>query len=207
MSEDNQEKETVDESTQKIEELEAKNAALEFKMQQSDDEIYTEDYLNFKKSKTKGSGKGFSAGSRITDFTEEQLAEMPMTKVIELASKEGAIRVYDRLEEDKSKEGLKTQKATQQSKREELIKFAEKHPDIKKYLPQVGKIEKANPNLNIAQIYSLIEKEEPVTKATTKPKLPPNTRDGVVGGIKQSDNNLTFREIMRQEANKLPKIS
>jgi len=205
MSEDNQEKETVDESTQRIEELEAKNAALEFKMQQSDDEIYTEDYLNFKKSKTKSNSKGFSTGSRITDFTEEQLAEMPMTKVIELASKEGAIRVYDRLEEDKSRDGLKTQKATQQSKREELIKFAEKHPDIKKYLPQVGKIEKANPNLNIAQIYSLIEKEEPKSEPKPKPKLPPNTRDGVVGGITQSDNNLTFREIMRQEANKLQK--
>ena len=206
MSEDTQEKETVDE-TQRIEELEAKNAALEFKMQQADDGIYDPDYIQYKQDKNKGNTKqdGFSTGSRITDFTEEQLAEMPMTKVIELASKEGAIRVYDRLEEDKSKEGLKKQKANSQSKRAELIKFAEKHPDIKKYLVQVGQLERNNPNLNIAQIYSLIEKETPVDKTKTKPNLPPNTRDTVVGGVKQSDNNLSFREILRQESDKLTK--
>ena len=205
MSEDTQEKETVDES-QKIEELEAKNAALNFKLQQADDGIYDPDYIKYKQDKNKGNTKkdGFSTGSRITDFTEEQLAEMPMTKVIELASKEGAIRVYDRLEEDKSKEGLKKQKANSQSKREELIKFAEAHPDIKKYLVQVSKLEKENPRLNIAQIYSLIEKEEP-TKPVTKPKLPPNTRDTVVGGVKQSDNNLSYREIIKQEADKIQK--
>ena len=206
MSEDTQEKETVDETTQKIEALEAKNAALEFKMQQADDGIYDPDYIQYKQDKNKGKTKqdGFSTGSRITDFTEEQLAEMPMTKVIELASKEGAIRVYDRLEEDKSKEGLKKQKANSQSKREELIKFAEAHPDIKKYLVQVSKLEKENPRLNIAQIYSLIEKEE-VKPVPAKPKLPPNTRDTVVGGVKQSDNNLSYREIIKQEADKLTK--
>ena len=206
MSEDTQEKETVDETSQKIEALEAKNAALEFKMQQADDGIYDPDYIQYKQDKNKSKTKqdGFSTGSRITDFTEEQLAEMPMTKVIELASKEGAIRVYDRLEEDKSKEGLKKQKANSQSKREELIKFAEAHPDIKKYLVQVSKLEKENPRLNIAQIYSLIEKEEPA-KPVTKPKLPPNTRDTVVGGVKQSDNNLSYREIIKQEADKLTK--
>ena len=206
MSEDTQEKETVDES-QKIEELEAKNAALNFKLQQADDGIYDPDYIQYKQDKNKGKTKqdGFSTGSRITDFTEEQLAEMPMTKVIELASKEGAIRVYDRLEEDKSKEGLKKQKANSQSKREELIKFAEAHPDIKKYLVQVSKLEKENPRLNIAQIYSLIEKETPADKTKAKPNLPPNTRDTVVGGVKQSDNNLSYREIIKQEADKLTK--
>jgi hypothetical protein len=206
MSEDTQEKETVDETTQKIEALEAKNAALEFKMQQADDGIYDPDYIQYKQDKNKGKTKqdGFSTGSRITDFTEEQLTEMPMAKVIELSSKEGAMRVYEQLQEDKSKEGLKKQKANSQSKREELIKFAEKNPDIKKYLVQVSKLEKENPRLNIAQIYSLIEKEEP-TKPVTKPKLPPNTRDTVVGGVKQSDNNLSYREIIKQEADKLTK--
>ena len=208
MSEDNQDtqKETVDEKTQKIEELEAKNAALEFKMQQADDGIYDPDYIQYKQDKNKGKKQdGFSTGSRITDFTEEQLRDMDMSKVIELASKEGAMRVYDRLEEDKSRDGLKKQKATQQSKRAELIKFAEKHPDIKKYLVQVGQLERNNPNLNIAQIYSLIEKETPVDKTKTKPNLPPNTRDTVVGGVKQSDNNLSYREIIKQEADKLTK--
>jgi hypothetical protein len=206
MSEDTQEKETVDETTQKIEALEAKNAALEFKMQQADDGIYDPDYIQYKQDKNKGKTKqdGFSTGSRITDFTEEQLTEMPMAKVIELSSKEGAMRVYEQLQEDKSKEGLKKQKANSQSKREELIKFAEKNPDIKKYLVQVSKLEKENPRLNIAQIYSLIEKEEP-TKPAAKPKLPPNTRDTVVGGVKQSDNNLSYREIIKQEADKLTK--
>jgi len=204
MSEDTQEKETVDES-QRIEELEAKNAALNFKLQQADDGIYDPDYIQYKQDKNKGKKQdGFSTGSRITDFTEEQLRDMDMSKVIELASKEGAMRVYDRLEEDKSRDGLKKQKATQQSKRAELIKFAEKHPDIKKYLVQVSKLEKENPRLNIAQIYSLIEKEEPA-KPVTKPKLPPNTRDTVVGGVKQSDNNLSYREIIKQEADKLTK--
>ena len=206
MSEDTQEKETVDE-TQRIEELEAKNAALEFKMQQADDGIYDPDYIKYKQDKNKGKTKqdGFSTGSRITDFTEEQLRDMDMSKVIELASKEGAMRVYDRLEEDKSRDGLKKQKATQQSKRAELIKFAEKHPDIKKYLVQVGQLERNNPNLNIAQIYSLIEKETPADKTKAKPNLPPNTRDTVVGGVKQSDNNLSYREIIKQEADKLTK--
>ena len=206
MSEDTQEKETVDETSQKIEALEAKNAALEFKMQQADDGIYDPDYIQYKQDKNKGKTKqdGFSTGSRITDFTEEQLTEMPMAKVIELSSKEGAMRVYEQLQEDKSKEGLKKQKANSQSKREELIKFAEKNPDIKKYLVQVSKLEKENPRLNIAQIYSLIEKEE-VKPVPAKPKLPPNTRDTVVGGVKQSDNNLSYREIIKQEADKLTK--
>ena len=72
MSEDTQEKETVDETTQKIEALEAKNAALEFKMQQADDGIYDPDYIQYKQDKNKGKKQdGFSTGSRITDFTEE----------------------------------------------------------------------------------------------------------------------------------------
>jgi len=50
----------------------------------------------------------------------------------------------------------------------------------------------------------LIDKEE-VKPVPAKPKLPPNTRDTVVGGVKQSDNNLSYRQIIKQEADKLTK--
>ena len=56
------------------------------------------------------------------------------------------------------------------------------------------------PYINLYE--KLKEKEPPLKKEEPKP-TPPNTRATVEAGVKQSDKNLSRREIIRQEYQKL----
>lgn len=206
MSEDKtKEKETVDEKEKRIGELEAKLAALELTKQQSDDDLYSEEFLDFKKSKNKQQKVvegSFSTGSRMNDFTADQLKEMELPKLVELIAKEVYINVAEEQERKDQTVSLSRQKEIREEKREEAVKFATTHSDLKKYIAEIAKLERKNPNLNIAQLYKLAkEDEEPPKKG--EPKLPPNTRDEVSTGVKKSDENLSYREIIKQEYDKL----
>jgi len=206
---ENQEKETVDEKSQKIEQLEAQLAAANLKARQSDDEIYSEEYLEFKRNKNKPKNQikqgGFSTGSRIGDFTEDQLREMSIPKIVELAAKEAYIALREEQAKNNESMTLKQQKAMMQKKRKEANDFALKHPDLKLYINEIAELEANNPNLNIEQLYKLAKKDKtpPAKEEESAPKGQPNTREDINTGIKKSDKNLSYREIIAEEARKL----
>jgi len=200
-------KETVDEKEKRIETLEAKLAAYELTKQQSDDDLYSEEFLDFKKNKNKVQQKveqgSFSTGSRMNDFTSDQLKEMELPKLVELIAKEVYINVAEEQDRKDQTVSLSKQKEIREEKREEAIKFATLHPDLKKYIAEIAKLEKKNPNLSIAQLYKLAKEDEPEKKGEPKPI--PNTRDEISTGVKKSDENLSYREIIKQEYDKLQK--
>ena len=213
MSEDKEKnlekKETVDEKEKKIGELEAKLAVYDLQKQQSDDDLYSEEFLDFKKNKNKVQQKveqgSFSTGSRMNDFTSDQLKEMELPKLVELIAKEVYINVAEEQDRKDQTVSLSKQKEIREAKREEAVKFAADplHYDLKKYIAEIAKLEKKNPNLSIAQLYKLAKEDEPEKKGEPKPI--PNTRDEISTGVKKSDENLSYREIIKQEYDKLQK--
>ena len=205
---ENTEKEIVNEN-QKIEQLEAQLAAAELKARKSDNEIYSDEYLEFKRNRNKPSNQtregGFSTGSRISDFTEAQLQEMSIPKIVELAAKEAYINLREQQARDNESMTLKEQKSMAQSKRKEANDFALKHPDLKKYIADIAELEDKHPTLNIEQLYRLAKKEETKSSKNDEdiPKGQPNTREEITTGVHKSDKNLSYHDIIAQEAKKL----
>lgn len=208
MSEDNVNQNLNDDSNKEIEQLKKEKAAMELKLKKSDDELYSEEYLAFlqeQKKKTQPQNS-FMSGGRLTDYSEEELQNMPISKLSVLMRND----VYNQLksEEDRkfTNEEAKERKKRVAETREEIKLFAKDNPDFWNYVAKIDELADQNPNLNTKQLYILaggkLKDKELPPKQEAKREIP-NTRATVEAGVKQSDKNLSRREIIQQEYQKL----
>ena len=212
MSEDkvNQKNDTAADAAtlkEEIEQLKNEKAAIELKLRKSDDDLYSEDYLEYlndKKSKQPPQNT-FMSGGRLNDYSEDELANLPISKLVPLMMGE----VYSQLKNENQKEMTKKEMAEHKSKvtnaRAEIKQFAKDHSDFRDYVAKIDELSQQNPNLNIKQLYTLAGgklEDKPLIKQEPK-KEPPNTRATVEAGVKQSDKNLSLREVIAQEYQKL----
>jgi len=207
MSEDNVNKEqNGDLKDKEIEQLKREKAAIEMKLRRSDEDLYSEEYLAFlqEQKKQKQPQSSFMSGGRLNDYSEEEIKELPITKLVGLMV--GEVLSVVKGEEDKkmTREQMVTHKKKVADTRIEIKKFAKDHPDFWNYVDRIDELSNENPNLKTEQLYVLAGgklEEKPPSKQ--EPKIPPNTRATVEAGIKQSDKNLSRREIIQQEYQKL----
>ena len=211
MSEDKNEQtnnnDTADDTAtlkEEIEQLKNEKAAIELKLRKSDDDLYSEDYLEYlndKKSKPP-SQNTFMSGGRLTDYSEDEIANLPMPKLVGLIAGE----VYSQIKNENQKEMTKKEMAEHKVKvtnaREEIKQFAKDHPDFRDYVATIDELSQQNPNLNIKQLYVLAGGKLEVKPPEVK-KIPPNTRTTVEAGVRQSDKNLSLREVIAQEYQKI----
>ena len=188
---------------ERIEQLENEKAAIEMKLKKSDDDLYSEEYLEFlQEQKKKQPQSAFMSGGRLSDYSEDELKEMPIPKLVSLIKSD----VYVQLKEENQKEDTKKEmyehKVRIARAREEIKEFAKTHPDFKNYVAKISDIADENPNLKIEQLYVLaggdLSKKQEVKKI-----VPPNTRATVEAGVKQSDKNLSLRDVIAREYQKL----
>jgi len=205
MSEDNrnQKNDTADDAAtlkERVEQLENEKAAIEMKLRKSDDDLYSEDYLEYlnEKKNKQPSQNTFMSGGRLTDYSEDEIANLPMPKLVSLIAGE----VYSQLKNESQKEMTKKEmtehKKMVTTAREEIKGFASTHPDFKNYIAKISELSDENPNLKIEQLYVLAG-----GKLEPKKESPPDTRPRNEGGMKQSDKNLSLREVIAQEYQKL----
>lgn len=211
MSEDNLNKNLNDDSKNKeIEQLKREKAVMELKLKRSDDDLYSEDYLNWKnEQKNKPPPQNnFMSGGRLSDYSEDEIKEVPITKLVGLMI--GEVLNVVKGEEDRkmTKEQSVKHKKKVIDKRAEIKLFAKDYPDFYNYVIRIDELALENPNLNTEQLYQLAggklkEKEPPPKKDEKKKEPPPDTRPGAEAGVKKSDKNLSRREIIQEEFQKL----
>ena len=208
MSEDNLNQNQNDDLKDKeIEQLKREKAAMEMKLRRSDEDLYSEEYLAFlQEQKNKPQQQNsFMSGGRLSDYSEEEIQNMPISKLTVLMRND----IYNQLKSDEQNKMTREQMAERKKKvanvRIEIKNFAKDHPDFWEYADRIDELSNENPNLNTEQLYKLAGgklEEKPSIKQEPKPN-PPNTRATVEAGVKQSDKNLSRREIIRQEYQKL----
>jgi len=208
MSEDNLNQNQNDDLKDKeIEQLKREKAAIEMKLRRSDEDLYSEEYLAFlQEQKNKPQQQNsFMSGGRLSDYSEEEIQNMPISKLTVLMRND----IYNQLKSDEQNKMTREQMAERKKKvanvRIEIKNFAKDHPDFWEYADRIDELSNENPNLNTEQLYKLAGgklEEKPSIKQEPKPN-PPNTRATVEAGVKQSDKNLSRREIIRQEYQKL----
>ena len=208
MSEDNLNQNQNDDLKDKeIEQLKREKAAVEMKLRRSDEDLYSEEYLAFlQEQKNKPQQQNsFMSGGRLSDYSEEEIQNMPISKLTVLMRND----IYNQLKSDEQNKMTREQMAERKKKvanvRIEIKNFAKDHPDFWEYADRIDELSNENPNLNTEQLYKLAGgklEEKPSIKQESKPN-PPNTRATVEAGVKQSDKNLSRREIIRQEYQKL----
>ena len=209
MSEDNVNQNQNDDSKKEIEQLKNEKAAMEMKLRRADEDLYSEEYLAFlQEQKSKSPSKNsFMSGGKLSDYSEDEIKDLPLPKLVGLMVGE----VYGQLKGEEQK-NMTMKEAKEHKKRvvdarAEIKGFAADHPDFWNYAAKIDELAQSNPNLNAKQLYILaggkVETKTEI-KQEPKPKLsPPNTRATVEAGVKQSDKNLSRREIIRQEYQKL----
>ena len=210
MSEDNQNKNKNDEKDKEIEQLKREKAAIEMKLRRSDEDLYSEEYLAFLQEQ-KGKQppqSSFMSGGRLSDYSDEELQNLPISKLA--AGIAGEVLSVIRADEQNkmTKEERAVRKKKVANTRIEITKFAKDHPDFWNYVAKIDELAVENPNLNTAQLYQLAggklkEKELPKKKEEEKKKETPDTRPGSEAGMKKSDKNLSRREIIQEEWQKL----
>jgi len=208
MSEDNLNQNQNDDLKDKeIEQLKREKAAIEMKLRRSDEDLYSEEYLAFlQEQKNKPQQQNsFMSGGRLSDYSEEEIQNMPISKLTVLMRND----IYNQLKSDEQNKMTREQMAERKKKvanvRIEIKNFAKDHPDFWEHADRIDELSNENPNLNTEQLYKLAGgklEEKPSIKQEPKPN-PPNTRATVEAGVKQSDKNLSRREIIRQEYQKL----
>ena len=210
MSEDNENKKQNDDLKDKeIEQLKREKSAMEMKLRRSDEDLYSEDYLAFlQEQKNKQPPQSnFMSGGRLNDYSEEELKEVPINKLIGLMIGEVLSVVKNEENKKMTKEQLMARKKKVANTRIEIKKFAKDNPDFWNYVDRVDELSNENPNLSTEQLYVLaggkLEEKKPPEKQEDKKKEPPDTRPQVEAGVKQSDKNLSRREIIQQEYQKL----
>lgn len=207
MSEDNN-KQITDSSAGLKEELDrvkSENAALAMKLKKAEDEIYNEDYLAFVQDrKDKQPDRQIMTGSRLADYSDEEIQNMPISKLVGLIRGDVIAEIRSEQSRDMTKKELEQRKKNVARAKIEIKEFAKNHTDFPDYVDKISELADANPNLNIEQLYILAGgKLESVKKEDNKPKPPPDTRSQVDSGVKKSDKNLSMREIIREEYKKL----
>lgn len=221
MSEDNvnQNNDNADDAATlktKLEKSENEKAALEMKLREADEDLYSDDYLAYLQNKNQKDapqgGSGF--GGRISDYTEEQLQEMGTGNLPQLV-KVIAGEVYTQIREEDNKVDTKKERDAHKKRvvkaRTEIREFATERPDFKELAPTMKDLGDNNPNLNLKQLYKLAGgkypdgfKKEDKDK-DKEPKPAPNTKPEGEVGIKESDGNLSIREVISQEYKKIKK--
>ena len=214
MSEDNRNKddENADDAAtlkEKLEKSENEKIALEMKLRESDEDLYSEDYLNFlqEKKTKKRSDETSGFGGRMSDYTEEQLKEMELPQMVKIVAGEVYTQIKEESDREKTKDERDMHKKMVAKARIEIKEFATKRPDFKNVAPIIKDLGKENPKLNLKQLYQLaggkypdgVKKEDPKKKDGDETKQPPNTKPEGEGGMKKSDKNLSLREIIAEE--------
>jgi len=208
MSEDNK-NQNNDDLKKEIEQLKRENAAKDMKLRRSDEDLYSEEYLAFlqEQKEKQPPQNSFMAGGKLSDYSEEELGEMKLHKMVPLMMGE----VYSRLKSEEqnkmTKEQVIARKKQVAATRAEIKKFAKDHPDFYNYVAKIDELADENPNLNTEQLYVLaggkLEEKPSDKKQEPKKEPPPNTRPGSEAGMKKSDKNLSRREIIAEEYQKL----
>lgn len=193
-----------------IEQLKREKSATELKLRRSDEQLYDEEYLTYLQDK-KGKQQprnSFMSGGRLSDYSDEEMQNLPVSKLAMGIRNE----VYEQLKADENKKTTLAQSKAHKKKvadtRIEIKEFAKDHPDFWNYAAKIDELADENPKLNTSQLYQLAggkldNKEPPEKKQEPKKPTPPNTRPGNEAGMKQSDKNLSRREIIAQEYQKL----
>ena len=193
-----------------IEQLKREKSATELKLRRSDEQLYDEEYLTYLQDK-KGKQQprnSFMSGGRLSDYSDEEMQNLPVSKLAMGIANE----VYGQLKADENKKTTSAQSKAHKKKvadtRIEIKEFAKDHPDFWNYAAKIDELADENPKLNTSQLYQLAggkldNKEPPEKKQEPKKTTPPNTRPGNEAGMKQSDKNLSRREIIAQEYQKL----
>ena len=201
---------TDDAVTQKdkeIEQLKNEKAAMEMKLRRSDEDLYSEEYLAFlqeQKNKPQ-SQNNFMSGGKLSDYSEDEIKDLPLPKLVGLMVGE----VYGQLKTEEQKKmtvaEAKEHKKKVADARLEIKNFAADHPDFWNFAPKIDELAQENPKLNAKQLYVLAggKVEEKTTVKQETKQTPPNTRTTVEAGVKKSDNNLSMREVIAQEFQKL----
>lgn len=193
---------------EELERVKSEKAALEMKLRKSDEDLYSEDYLEYLQSKKdkQPENKQIMSGSRLNDYSDEEIQNMPITKLVSLIRGD----VISEIRSDQSKEMTKKQfeerKKNVAKARVEVKEFAKNHPDFPEYVDKISQLANENPNLKIEQLYVLAGgnlNKDTKTDEGKKKTPPPDTRSQVDGGVKKSDNNLSMREIIMDEYRKL----
>jgi len=186
MSEDNVNKdnENVDDAAtlkEKLEKVENEKVALEMKLRESDEDLYSEDYLNFlQEQKTKKRSDGSSVfGGRMSDYSEEQLQDMGtnnLPQLVKVIAGEVYTQIKSETDKRQTREELSAQKKRIAKARVEIKEFASKRPDFRNVAPTIKDLGDENPKLSLKQLYQLAG-----------------------GKIKKSDKDLSLREVIAQE--------
>jgi len=210
MSEDKLNVNESDDLKKEIEQLKREKSATELKLRRSDEQLYDEEYLTYLQDK-KGKQQprnSFMSGGRLSDYSDEEMQNLPVSKLAMGIANE----VYGQLKADENKKTTSAQSKAHKKKvadtRIEIKEFAKDHPDFWNYAAKIDELADENPKLNTSQLYQLAggkldNKEPPEKKQEPKKTTPPNTRPGNEAGMKQSDKNLSRREIIAQEYQKL----
>ena len=196
MSEDKTVQVNNDDLNKEIAQLKSEKAAMEIKIRRSGEDLYSEEYLAFlQEQKNKPPSKNsFMSGGKLSDYSEDEIKDLPLPKLVGLMVGE----VYGQLKLEEQKKmtinEAKEHKKRVANARAEIKTFAADHPDFWNYAARIDELAQDNPKLNAKQLYVL---------AGGKIATPPNTRATVEAGVKQSDKNLSRREIIQQEYQKL----
>ena len=192
---------------ERLEQVENEKAALEMKLKKSDDDLYSDDYLAFlqEQKKKQPSQSNLMSGGRLTDYSDDEIQGMPVTKLVGLIRND----VYSQIREEEETKTTRQQRDNEKKRvskaREEIKAFAGKHPDFKNYVAKISELSDENPNLKIEQLYVLaggkLTESQPTKQEASKSV--PNTRATVEAGVKQSDKSLSLREVIAREYQKL----
>ena len=209
MSEDNENTKNNDDLKKEIEQLKKENAAKDLKLRRSDEQLYDEEYLNYmnEKDKTQKPQSNFMSGGRLSDYSDEEMQNLPMSKLVTGIANE----VYNQLKGEENRKLTSQQSKARKKKvadtKIEIQKFAKDHPDFWNYVARIDELADENPNLDTEQLYVLaggkLEDKQPPKKDDKKKEPPPNTRPQNEGGMKKTDQNLSTREIIAQEYQKI----
>jgi len=190
----------------RLEQVENEKAAIEMKLRKSENDLYSEDYLEYLQNKNKQQApqNKFMSGGRLTDYSDDEMGSMAVPKLVGLMVHE----VYSQIKEDENKKETKKQmderKKRGRSAKEEVMAFAKTHPDFRYYVAKIDELSEKHPTLNIEDLYEKAKREEAkINPPKEEKKTPPNTRATVEAGVRQSDKNLSLREVIAQEYQKL----
>jgi len=194
-----------DSKNKEIEQLKREKAAIEMKLRRSDEDLYSEDYLNFLQEQ-KGKQppqNSFMSGGKISDYSDEELQNMPISKLAAGIAGE-VLSVIEAKEQSKmTKEQAKARSKKVKATRKEIEDFVKDYPDFWNFAAKIDELSNENPNLTTAQLYQLaggkLEEKPPPEKQEEKKEPPPNTRATVEAGVKPSVKNLSRREIIQEE--------
>jgi len=209
MSEDNVNKNEDSDLIKEIEQLKNEKAAMEMKLRRSDEDLYSEDYLSYlqEKKEKQPPQNSFMSGGRLNDYSEDEIKELPLPKLVGLIAGE----VYNQLKTENQRDMTKKERVEHKKKvanaRAEIKQFAKEHADFRDYVAKIDELSEDNPNLNIKQLYVLaggkLEGKPPEKQKPKGKEPPPDTRPQNEGGMKKSDKNLSMREIIAEEYQKL----